>query len=238
MNTIDSRLEKAHHIVAAGVIRQLSDSTRYAITSLSDPFTEYTVDLRHGSGACTCPDFVNRQATCKHILAVHLYKEVLHQVETFRTARGWTLAKLADALARLNPTEAEAPKIAAFQGVVKSLLDADAAVQELRDKAKHETQIRQATVFQLKYWWPGTDAERALDPLATETDDNQVEDLLIMAANERHWRKPKQTLADIRDYIQENGLRVASPDILTNRRKGRWQGQYKVAVYREIEAKQ
>jgi ribonuclease HI len=68
-----ARAERAAKLVATVVPTE--DEGRFLVLS-STKLGHYVVNLEHKT--CTCPDFANRQAECKHILATEMFVEAQH----------------------------------------------------------------------------------------------------------------------------------------------------------------
>lgn len=70
---MDARQQKALIIAATARIEKRGEGWR--VPSQSQFGASYTVALAAGGGRCTCPDYEERQLSCKHVYAVELFIE-------------------------------------------------------------------------------------------------------------------------------------------------------------------
>jgi hypothetical protein len=84
----------------------------------------------------------------------------------------------------------------------------------------------------LRFWWPGSDPESALDALQVAIqalpDGREVR-----TPADPTWRAPQPgtTLATIRDYLDDHGLTVVRAELGPNRRRlRRWEGLYTLTL--------
>lgn len=80
------RARRAADLVAAGAVQETTMPGVYVVAATR----EYTADLN--TGACTCPDQVNRGGLCKHLLAAYAVQQVLYRRETANTVQAERLA--------------------------------------------------------------------------------------------------------------------------------------------------
>ncbi len=85
--------------------------------------------------------------------------------------------------------------------------------------------------FMVQLWWPGRDPEKAFDFLfaATMAKDPEWQ---VQWPDDATFRPPRNgmTWEQLLDYILEQDYQVSSPDIVTSRRRGGWQGLYRFTI--------
>jgi len=89
-----------------------------------------------------------------------------------------------------------------------------------------------APALLLRFWWPGSDPERVLDPLQVAIQA-LPDGLEVRTAADPAWRAPQPgtTLATIRDYLDDHGLTVVRTELGPNRRRlRRWEGRYTLTL--------
>jgi hypothetical protein len=220
---------KARQLVASGNVRPTIDPYRWAVQSQSDFDTIYIVDLRRSVASCTCP----AKKPCKHILAVKLFQALQRDIERFINAReDFDLGKLLDELARRNPVESEREKNECFIAVANVLRKHEAQQPPTPPQSPSPMQ-QAATVFFLRYWWPGMNPEAALDPLTLEHD--KARDVQVRWSSSSNFRNATQPLDQILAYIEEQGLKPGTPKT-EHQRRGSGSARewlFTVPVYKE-----
>ena len=86
--------------------------------------------------------------------------------------------------------------------------------------------------FMVQLWWPGRDPEKAFDFLfaATMAKDPEWQ---VQWPDDATFRPPRNgmTWEQLLDYILEQDYQVSKTyDIVTSRRRGRWQGLYRFTI--------
>ena len=92
-----TRSEKARDIVwKKGAMKRIDDSS-YSIQSQSGSDNYLVVKVPDG-WTCQCPDYTNRHAKCKHILAVEISLELRRKVQSYNTTIAPITTRSADSV--------------------------------------------------------------------------------------------------------------------------------------------
>jgi hypothetical protein len=84
-------------------------------------------------------------------------------------------------------------------------------------------------MFRIRFWWAGYAPQEALDsfdPTVVETPFD------VSSDGGKTWRRPANgaTLQTVHDHMVDNSLGVVDTKLVSQRRNGRWEGQYILTI--------
>lgn len=204
----DAREINSLLLIAANAV--IGHGNIYTVTSQSKPEITYAVNLSRTPPTCTCPDSTYRHNQCKHIRAAQLTAELRAEIQEFLDRR--PDVTLADIEARARQEVAfweKALPLASSEELKQAKAGAFAVVAAEMLQPPKPTAMRQAIAFSLRFWWPGVQPERAIDPLSSDLD--KVKDPEVRGPQDAGFRKPGMNWSQILAYAEEKSLRIAQP---------------------------
>ena len=83
--------------------------------------------------------------------------------------------------------------------------------------------------FQIKFWWLGYSPEQVFDSFDPDVIEMEFE---VSRNGGKTWRRPANgaSLTTVQDYMTDKGLGVVDTKLVSQRRNGRWEGQYILTI--------
>lgn len=213
-NTVpyNDREHKARELAAdPKAIYQVTPSL-YLVHSQNHTFRYYEVCKIESGWTCTCPDHRKTARRCKHIMALQTILAAREDLARWTTRRGWTQDET-------------------IQRIETRMGAGDLDDREMLMLIVYRNAAQLPVVaFALRYYWPDYHPENLLDPVYGNYQPEPADVDVKTPQHWTEWRPIDNTVAAIRDYIEEEALTHGPVYITETRRVGRWEGSYNLIM--------